>query len=401
MPKWQAALPLLVRDETGDSFRLVEVPSSVAYLAQRPRRVPDGDYELAKHRRGVDGAPLYILKNRTTERFVQLTEPEKFLWEQMNGRASLQDLGTAYVLQFGAFDFEVIPALIQKLFSARLLEMPSASRLRGMLARNRSNPAARAVEAFLAGIEKLTVASQRAHDRFATLYRYGGFLVFSPVGIVALVGMTILGIHGIRQLWPQNHEISVTLADNPVVSLLLVKLFFWVTIILHQVVHALALPHYGRRVKEFGFTMLHGFLPTFYADVTDLFMASRRARITAAVAGPLVHLFLGMLYFWIASMLPPGITRAFLAATGLLQLQSLAVSLYPFWFLEMDGYHILTDVLGMPSLKEDSFHLVRHRLWRGDPVGRTELIQLGYFLLSLISIVAFIGLNVWLVAVSF
>jgi hypothetical protein len=401
MAKWQAALPLLVRDETGDSFRLVEVPSSVAYLAQRPRRVPDGDYELAKHRRGVDGAPLYILKNRTTERFVQLTEPEKFLWEQMNGRASLQDLGTAYLLQFGAFDFEVIPALIQKLFSARLLEMPSASRLRGMLARNRSNPAARAVEAFLAGIEKLTVASQRAHDRFAKLYRHGGFLVFSPVGIVALVAMTILGIHGIRQLWPQNHEISVTLADNSVVSLLLVKLFFWVTIILHQVVHALALPHYGRRVKEFGFTMLHGFLPTFYADVTDLFMASRRARITAAVAGPLVHLFLGMLYFWIASMLPPGITRAFLAATGLLQLQSLAVSLYPFWFLEMDGYHILTDVLGMPSLKEDSFHLVRHGLWRGDPIGRTELIQLGYFLLSLISIVAFIGLNVWLVSVSF
>jgi putative peptide zinc metalloprotease protein len=400
MAKWQATLPLLVRDEAGESFRLVEVPSSVAYLGQRPRRVPDEDYELAKHRRGVDGAPLYILKNLRTERFVQLTEPEKFLWEQMNGRASVQDLGTAYVLRFGSFDFETIPALIQKLFSARLLEMPSASRLRGMLARNRSNPAARAVEAILAGIEKLTVASRRAHDRFAKLYRYGGFLVFSPVGIAALVVMTILGIQGIRRLWPQSQEISATLADNPLVSLLLVKLFFWVTIILHQMVHALALPHYGRRVKEFGFTMLHGFLPTFYADVTDLFMASRRARITAAVAGPLVHLFLGMFYFWIASMLPPGITRAFLAATGLLQLQSLAVSLYPFWFLEMDGYHILTDVLGMPSLKEDSFQLVRQGLWRGDAFGRGELIQLAYFMLSVVSIVGFIGLNVWLIAVS-
>ena len=196
MAKWRATLPLLIRDETGDSFRLVEIPSSVAYLGQRPRRIPDEHYELAKHRRGVDGSPLYILKNRRTERFVQLTEPEKFLWEQMNGRASVQDLGTAYVLRFGAFDFEVIPALIQKLFSARLLEMPSPSRLRGMLARNRSNPAARAVEAVLAGIEKLTVASQRAHDRFATLYRYGGFLVFSPAGIVALVAMTVLGVHG-------------------------------------------------------------------------------------------------------------------------------------------------------------------------------------------------------------
>ena len=63
------------------------------------------------------------------------------------------------------------------------------------------------------------------------------------------------------------------------------------------------------------------------------------------------------------------------------------MSLYPFWFLEMDGYHILTDLLGMPSLKEDSFHLVREGLWRGGPFGRAELIQLGYFVLSLVSIV--------------
>ena len=46
-------------------------------------------------------------------------------------------------------------------------------------------------------------------------------------------------------------------------------------------------------MREFGFTMLHGFIPTFYVDVTDIFMASRRARIVNALAGPLVHLFLG------------------------------------------------------------------------------------------------------------
>jgi hypothetical protein len=66
----------------------------------------------------------------------------------------------------------------------------------------------------------------------------------------------------------------------------------------------------------------------------------------------------------------------------------------------MDGYHILTDLLGMPSLKEDSFQLVRRGLWHGDPLGRGELIQLGYFILSLVSIVGFIGLNVWLIVVS-
>ena len=400
MAKPRARLPLLIRDASGESFRLVEVPSSVAYLSQRPTRIPDENWELAKQRTSVDGTTAYVLKNRRTERYVRLTDAERFLWEQMNGRASVQDLGTAYVLHHGAFDFEVIPNLIRKLFAAQLLEMPRPSRLRRMLARNRGNPAARAVDAILTRIEKMTVASRSAHDRFATLYRYGGFLLFSPAAVLALAVVTALGVRGAVALWPRNLEITASLAEHPVISILLVKVIFWVTVISHQVVHALALPHYGRRVKEFGFTMLHGFVPTFYADVTDLFMASRRARVVTALAGPLVHLFLGMLCLWMASLAGPGLWQGFLTASGVLQLQSLFVSLYPFCFVEMDGYHILVDFLGMPTLREDSLHLLRTGLWRGGSFGREEIIQLLYLVLSTLSVAAFIAFNIWLIAVS-
>jgi putative peptide zinc metalloprotease protein len=400
MARPRARLPLLVRDPSGESFRLVDVRSSVAYLSQRPTRIADGSWELAGHRRTVDRTSAYILKNRQTEQYVQIGEPEKFLWEQMNGRASVQDLGTAYVLRYGAFDFDIIPNLIRKLSQVQLLEMPKPSRLRGILARNRGNPAARAVEAVLARIEKMTVASRGAHDRFAALYRYGGFLIFSPLAILALAIVTALGTRGALALWPHNHEIMSALGAHPLLAIVLVKAFFWLTVIAHQMVHALALPHYGRHVKEFGFTMLHGFVPTFYADVTDLFMASRRARITAALVGPLVHLFLGMLYLWLASLSGPGLWQAFLTASGVLQLQSLFVSLYPFCFVEMDGYHILVDLLGMPTLREDSFHLIRTGLWRGGPFGREEVIQLLYVVLSTVSVVAFIAFNVWLFTAS-
>ena len=40
---------------------------------------------------------------------------ERFLWERMDGHASLQEIGTAYVLRYGAFDFDIIPTLIAKL----------------------------------------------------------------------------------------------------------------------------------------------------------------------------------------------------------------------------------------------------------------------------------------------
>ena len=101
----------------------------------------------------------------------------------MDGRASLQEIATAYVLRYGAFDFEIIPTLISKLRRAELLTMRPASRLREVLARNRRNPAARAVEATLHALERLTVASRRSHEVFARIYRYGGFLLFSPAAV--------------------------------------------------------------------------------------------------------------------------------------------------------------------------------------------------------------------------
>jgi putative peptide zinc metalloprotease protein len=315
----------------------------------------------------------------------------------MDGRASLQDIGTAYVLRYGAFDFDIIPALVAKLRRAQLLTMRPASRLREVLARNQRNPAARAAEAVLHALEKLTVTSRTSHDVFVRIYRYGGFLLFTPFAVFALAVLVALGTRGAVLLWSDSGEVTAGLARNALVAILLVKLCFWLTVITHQIMHALACVHYQRRVREFGFTVLHGFIPTFYVDVTDIFMASRRARIVNALAGPLVHLALGGAYFWAASVPGPGLLKGFLAASGILQLQSFVVSLYPFAFLELDGYHILVDVLGAPTLKHDSVRFVRESLWSkltsGGRWTRQEVAWVAYFVLSLLSIAAFIVLN--------
>ncbi len=195
-------------------------------------------------------------------------------------------------------------------------------------------------------------------------------------------------------------EVTDGLARHPLVAILLVKVVFWLTVVNHQVIHALACVHYRRRVREFGFTILHGFIPTFYADVTDIFMASRRARIVNAVAGPLFHLFLGGLCFWIATMLSPGLIQGFLVASAILQLQSFFISLYPFCFLEMDGYHVLVEWLGIPTLNHDAVRFVRTSLWARlrnlDSLTRRERIYVTYFALSLVSVMGFVGATVWL-----
>jgi putative peptide zinc metalloprotease protein len=397
----RAKVELLVRDE-GGGWRTGELSSAVGYLRYRPHRLADAEVELSRQPAGLRGAATYVIKNRRTEQYIQVTEPEKFLWERMDGRASVQDIATAYVLRFGAFDFEVIPRLMAKLYRANLLVFQPASSLRRMLDKYRSSPAARALEGALRALERVHVASRRAHGIFERAYQVGAFLFFSPVALVALAAMVALGGRGAAQLWPKSDAISAALAGNPLVAILLVKVFFLVTLVSHQVLHGLALIHYGRTVKEFGFVILHGFVPTFYADVTDIFMAPRRARIVTALSGPLVHLFLGALYFWFASLAGPGLVQGFLAASAVLQLQSLFISLYPFCFIEMDGYHILVDALGMPTLKEDSMRFFREGLWgrvrEGFRLSREEAIYVSYVVLSTVSVAGFIWFNVWLIA---
>jgi putative peptide zinc metalloprotease protein len=393
-------IELLVRQSDGDGFETREIPSAVAYLHSRPQRIPDADWEMARLPYAPQGVVTYALKNRRTEQIIQISEAEKFLWEQMDGRASLQEIGTSYLLHYGSFDFEVIPTLIVKLLRADLLTMRPVSRLRAVLARNRRNPAARAMEGTLHALERLTVTSRRSHVFFERLYRYGGFLLFTPWAVIVLAIMVVVGGRSAITIWHDLSEVTHGLASHPLIAILLVKIVFWLTVVNHQIIHALACIHYKRRVREFGFTILHGFIPTFYADVTDIFMATRRARVVNAIAGPLFHLFLGFFCFWIAARLEPGLMQGFLAASALLQLQSFLISLYPFWFLEMDGYHILVEWVGVPTLNHDSVRFVRESLWRrvrtATWLTRQEAICLAYFTLSLASVAGFILFNVWL-----
>jgi putative peptide zinc metalloprotease protein len=396
----RARLELLVRQADGDGFEVREIPSAVAYLQSRPQRIADADWEMARLPYARQGVVTYALKNIRTEQIIQITEAEKFLWEEMDGHASLQEIGTAYLLHYGSFDFEIIPTLIVKLLRADLLTMRPVSRLRAVLARNRRNAAARAMEGTLHALERLTVTSRRAHRFFERLYRYGGFLLFSPGTVLALILVLALGAWSGVRIWQDLGEVTHGLAKHPLIAILLVKIVFWLTVVNHQVIHALACVHYRRRVREFGFTLLHGFIPTFYADVTDIFMASRRARIVNAVAGPLFHLFLGAFSIWIAVMLSPGLIQGFLVASALLQLQSFFISLYPFCFLEMDGYHVLVEWLGIPTLNHDAVRFARESLWARlrnvDSFTPRERIYVTYVALSLVSVAGFVLATVWL-----
>jgi putative peptide zinc metalloprotease protein len=396
----RAKLELLVRHDDDEGFDVREVGSATAFVQSRPQRVPAESWELAEMPSRMVGQPSFILKNTATDRFLLLTEPERFLWQRMDGQTSMQEIATAYVLRYGAFDFDIIPTLMRKLQRAQLLTLTPTSRLRQALARNRRRPVVKAIEAGLTALERINISSRNVQRVFNALYRWGGCLLFTPAGVVACLALAVAGMVAGVRLWHQGGDIVAGFGGHALRGVLTVKLLFLLTVAAHQIVHGLALVHYRRRVREFGFTFLHGFVPTFYVDVTDIFMTGRRERVVTAVSGASVHLVFGSAWFLVALWSPlGGFTQAFAAASGMLQWQAFLVALYPFCFIEMDGYHVLVDVLGTPTLKQEAIGWVGRLVRRTAPrqFGRQEALWTVYVLVSTISVAAFLAFNVMLV----
>ena len=127
-------------------------------------------------------------------------------------------------------------------------------------------------------------------------------------------------------------------------AVLLVKL-------IHELGHAYVATALGCRVPVLGVAFILG-APLLYCDVTDAWrLQSRKARLQVDTAGILADLAVACVATLLWAFLPPGIVRHFvfsLATAG--WVLSLTMNLNP--FMKFDGYHILSDIVGIENLQD-------------------------------------------------
>jgi len=391
-----AKLQLLTRSSDDSAFEIFEIDSTQAHSRFRPKRRPETEWELKRQPRGIDGSRQFVLKNLRDDRYLLLSSQEYFLWEQFDGRNSLDEIARAFHLAFGAFDYSLIQAFLNKLYHAGLLEEHQGRGLQDAFispqARTRSDLRYRIVNAW----RRFAFITRDADRYCSAIYRYGGFLLFHPLVFWLIVAVAVLAFAAAFRLASHSHELARLLSAKPLLSTGIIVISLLIASVLHVLVHAIACKAHGRRVRELGFFLLQGVLPTFYADVTDIFMASRRARLMVDLAGPMVEVVFGSIAMLGAYLSDPGIGQALLFGTGVFLWESALINLYPFSFLEFDGYNILADLLAMPMLRKQALALIPNlprRLRHIRTITRVELIQIGYLALCLVSVLLYIVLH--------
>ena len=131
--------------------------------------------------------------------------------------------------------------------------------------------------------------------------------------------------------------------------------------VLHELGHAFVARRFGLSVPVMGIAFVV-LMPILYTDTTHAWrLTSRRKRLLVDGAGIATELAIAVLATWAWLLMEDGPWRAAafsLATAG--WVMSLAVNLNP--FMRFDGYHILSDLIGVENLQARGFALARWRL---------------------------------------
>jgi putative peptide zinc metalloprotease protein len=338
------------------------VRAQVDAAMYRPHAVPG----VVVRQLAEDGTTHYVLKNPRAGTYLKLSEQDYALWGLMDGSRTVKDLVVAYFERYKAFAFGRITALVDELRAEGFLTdrpvgvyQQAAEQLAERDWSHRWRRLARAFleqEFYLDGV-----------DRYVTLaYRLGGrVFFFKPVlglltllaliGFVAFVVLLQRGTYAI--LAPGDSTVLAYVAG--LLSLLLINL---VMIFIHESAHALTTKHFGREVRRGGVMIYYG-MPAFFVDTVDIWLEPKGRRIAVSWAGPHAELIVaglcGLLAM-LAANTPAHLVGSLLFKAAFLGYFSLFINLNP--LLELDGYFILSDWLGMPMLRQRSFAFIREEL---------------------------------------
>ncbi|MBN1889492.1 MAG: hypothetical protein JW850_15970, partial [Thermoflexales bacterium] len=255
--------------------------SQVNAAAYRPRAAPG----IVARRLHEDGVTYYVLKNSTNSAYLKLGEQDYALWAWMDGSRTVKDLVVAFFERYQTLAFGRISSLVDELKVAGfLVDKPTHlfQQIRSHLAQRDWTYRWRQLASAFVQRE----FSLRDIDPWiSAVYRYGGWLLFTPLAQGLFIVVLLGGLWGFIQVLIEHRYTIVATGGSYWLGLLLLWAVNFGLIIIHEHAHALTTKHFGRQVKRGGILIYYGF-PAFFVDTMDIWMEPKLRRIAVTWAGP-------------------------------------------------------------------------------------------------------------------
>lgn len=361
---------------------LLETENNVAHMFMNlmlDRSCPLKNPHVTMHQRTtIDKQTVYILKNPDNTNYFKLSNEGWFIWEQLNGKKTMQEITLSLVKEFNIFAPDVVAGLISKLAKAGFI-----SNIEMNAHLPASQPAWVRVMQKTKSILESRIAIGKANKWMTTIYDKVGYLFFTRPGkiVIALLIMTGLIAFG----FSTNDAIhDFKTLDHPWILLSLLIPFSVLSVGLHEMGHALATKAFGHEVNYMGVGW-YWFGPVAFVDTSDMWLSPRWPRIVVNFAGIVTDLLIGSIAALLVFVMP----GAFLP--GLFWLFALFSYISAFRMLsplqELDGYYILMDLFERPHLRRGAVKWLAknaRKTFHSRQMMRAYLPEISYWLACII-----------------
>jgi putative peptide zinc metalloprotease protein len=189
--------------------------------------------------------------------------------------------------------------------------------------------------------------SRNVDPLFTRLYRGGGWLLGTRP---ALALLALIAVGGLVSFGYGILSGARGLERHPELASLVVPGLFG-ALVVHELSHGLAVKSYGHSIPSAG-VGLWWLRPVAFVDTSEMWFSPRRERIMVSLAGPFSGLVLMGLLATASLLVDDLFWSTALWSLTLPVLAGVIMNLAP--FLELDGYHVLCDLVDRPNLKRDA-----------------------------------------------
>ena len=338
---------------------------SITTPAAIPKRIPwQKRADLQCSPLEFEGRPAWGIKDPVTLGYFELREEAFFVLNQLNGRATIEDVCQSFHERFRprTLSVEELRGFLGHLVGQNLVVAEAPGHGRMLVAKEQ------------------TVRSRRRWRRLTNVLaiRFRGFdpdrllggmlpwlgWLFSPWAIAS--GLLLI-VAAITLVTVQFDELLARLPDAQ--AMLSVPNLIWLSVllavvkVLHEFGHGLTCKKFGGECHELGF-MLLVLTPTLYCNVSDIWMVKDKwKRIAVSAAGMWVEAIIAAsctLLWWFSA---PGLFHSLcLNLMFLCGVSTFVFNGNP--LLRYDGYFVLADWLEIPNLQQQAASAVRGRVSR-------------------------------------
>jgi putative peptide zinc metalloprotease protein len=309
--------------------------------------------------------------DRTTSCYLRLTPEEVELAQLMDGSRTIARLVAEYARISGQLAPNQVRRVVADLAGNRMLEELPVDAFAPLHKVQHIPLPTRFGRGLLAFAQGRRMVLANVDPIVTVLYKLGGRLLFTRAVAALCATVAVLGLFVFGYQWFTGEQSVFLTNDSYLAGAALLLGLNVMALACHELGHALATKHAGRRVPAAGFLVYFG-IPSVFVDTTDVWMSGRRGRLLATAAGPATGLVLAGTSALVGFAVPEAAPICFKLSFAW-YLNAL-FNLNP--FLALDGYYLVMDWLEVPNLRARGLSWVAGR-FRGRPPAWGQLDREG------------------------